>query len=773
VLNLSDALRGTRVIELDHPRRLAAAFCAKNLADLGADVVKLEDPAAPGATRTTSIGDGITPDPETAPSHLYLDAGKRSVAMASLETLLPDADLLIVGHQPAELAAIGLDIEQVREQHPQLSVISLTPFGRTGPDRDRPVTDLVLWAESGHMYMTGDPEREPLRHGWQFCDHLLGLTGALAAVTIVHGVADGRRSQIADVAAIEVLVKCLEDALVLPVGVATERGRCGNRYYSTGDFLDLFRCRDGFVMNTSFTERQWEALCHLVEHAEWLADPELAQWSGRIARQDELVGAIAAWMGAHGRDEVMARAQDMRIPLMKALRPDEVAQDPQVTFAGTFAGLHHPRAGHGRYVRFPAHGSAPRETPSAAPSPAGQPSDLWRTAPAQREPAINESSAAPLAGVRVLDLTQVYAGPMSTALLADLGADVIKVESAGHMDVLRYIASTGTDAESSWWFQWVNRGKRSVAIELATPEGRDLMLALAAHCDVVISNFGGRALPKLGLGPEVMREAAPQAVIITMPPFASAGPYRDYTSYGEALEFMTGVPWVTGYADDDRPMRAGAALCDSVASITAALSVVASLRARESARTGGHLDVSQHEAYLRLHGDLFVSDRDDYRHWGNRQPGYFFQGCARTADGWIIASAVDAADAARLRFVIGAHGPDEALTSRNADDQRWDELDAAFAAWAASVSTERASQILKDAGIPAAPVVRPGALLSSEQLRSREFFHTVGHPVLGDVPIDGRAFRLSDCELPELRRAPLFGEHTTEVLAEVLGMVPA
>lgn len=771
MLHLSDALSGTRVIELDHPRRLAAAFCAKNLADLGADVVKLEDPVAPGATRTMSLADGITPDPERAPLHLYLDAGKRSVAADALENLLPDADLLLVAHQPAELTAVGLDFEEIRTQHPRLSVVSLTPFGRTGPDRDRPATDLVLWANSGHMYMTGDPDREPLRHGWQFCDHLLGLTGALAAVTLIYG----GGPQIADVAAIEVLVKCLEDAVVLPVGLGAERGRCGNRYYSTGDFLDLFRCRDGFVMNTSFTEKQWEALCHLVEHPEWLDDDGLAQWSGRIARQGDLVAAIATWMCTRGCDEVMAAAQDMRIPLMKALRPDEVARDPQVVYAGTFAEADHPRAGRARYVRFPAHGSAPRETPVAAPLTAEHPGDVWRTAPVQRRPEAldNASGAAPLAGVRMLDLTQVYAGPMSTALLGDLGADVIKLESAGHMDVLRYIASAGTDAESSWWFQWVNRGKRSVAIELATPEGRELMLTLAAHCDVIISNFGGRALPKLGLGPDVLRAAAPKAVIVTMPPFASSGPYRDYTSYGEALEFMTGVPWISGYADDDRPMRAGAALCDSVASITAALSVVAALRARESGGSGGHFDVSQQEAYLRLHGDLFVVDRADYRRWGNRQPGYVFQGCARTEDGWITASAIDAADAARLRFVIGANVPDEVLTAHNADDPQWDRLDAAFATWASSVSTERATRLLSDAGIPAAPVVRPGDLLASEQLRSRGFFHTVEHPVIGTVPIDGPAFRLSDTAPPELGRAPLFGEHTTEVLAEVLGMVPA
>jgi crotonobetainyl-CoA:carnitine CoA-transferase CaiB-like acyl-CoA transferase len=771
VLSLADALRGTRVIELDHPRRLAAAFCTKNLADLGADVVKLEDPAVPGVTRVTSFGDGITPDPETAPLHLYLDAGKRSVSSDSLEALLPAADLLVVAHQPAELAELGVDLDRIRVQHPQLSVVSLTPFGMTGPHRDRPATDLVLWAESGHMYMTGDTDRMPLRHGWQFCDYVLGLTGALAAVTIVRGTAQGGRAQIADVAALEVLVKCLEDAVVLPVGLDTERGRCGNRYYSTGDFLDLFRCSDGFVMNTSFTEKQWEALCHLVEHPEWLDDPELAQWGGRMARQDELVGAIASWMSTHRRDEVMAAAQDMRIPLMKALRPDEVARDQQVVHAGTFADVDHAAAGPGRCVRFPAHGAAARETPAPAPSTAEQSRDPWGAPEAAIAP--GQSTASPLAGVRVLDLTQVYAGPMSTALLADLGADVIKVESAGHMDVLRYIASAGEDAESSWWFQWVNRGKRSVAIELATPEGRDTMLALAAHCDVVISNFGGRALPKLGLGADVLRAAAPQAVIITMPPFASSGPYRDYTSYGEALEFMTGVPWVSGYADDDRPMRAGAALCDSVASITAALAVVAALLARDSAQTGGHLDVSQLEAYLRLHGDLFVNDRDDCRHWGNRQPGYVFQGCARTQDGWITASAVDRADAARLRFVIGAEVPDEALTSRNAHDPKWDELDAAFASWAATVSTERASRILGDAGLAAAPVVRPGDLLESEQLQSRGFFHTVDHPVIGSVPIDGFAFRLSDSASPELRRAPLFGEHTTEVLTEVLGMVPA
>jgi len=786
-VKIDQGLLGVRVIELDHHSRLGVAFCGKNLAELGAEVVKLEFADGCGIARCFSQYDGLASDDETCPSHLYLDTGKKSVAVtwedgqvpATLAPMLATADVLLLGHQPHELRASGLDLQQIRGLRPGLVIVSLTPFGLSGPYCEREATDAVVTALAGHLDLTGRPGCAPLRYGSMFGEYLLGLSGSVATLAALAALSNGMGGQLAEVSALEALVKAIENAAILPATTPFERHRSGNRYYSTGAVLDFFPCSDGFVMNTAFTERQWRSLCALVERPEWMTDVRLSNWPDRLAHEVEIVQGITEWTESRTREVVFTAAQARRIPLMKVLSPQEVLADPQVQHHASFAAVDHPRAGKGCYVRFPAVSETTSRPVRRAPL-LGE-DDGFHWPPRQPTAATTRvASKGALDGLRIVDMTQVYAGPLATAILADLGAEVIKVESPQHPDLMRLLGSElsssngASSAETSWWFQWVNRNKREISVDLSSKDGHQVLLDLITHSDVVIDNFSARVMPRLGLSAEILLERNPGLIVVSMPPFALSGPYRDYLAYGEALECMTALPWVTGYSDADGPMRAGAALCDPNAAFHAALTILAALRARSAdSGAGGQVYVSQHEAYMRMHGDLYLDVANAELHrWGNRQPGFVLQGVFQATDGWIVISARNDSEWDRLATLVGR--PDirstrGSLSTSNRDDPCFSRMENAVGEWTVRLTREEASTRCAGIGLAAAPVKTPVELFDDEHLQSRGFFIDCDHPSIGTLPLEGFAFQLSDAPARVWRHGPLFGQDTDWVLQTILG----
>ncbi|MBF4461207.1 MULTISPECIES: CaiB/BaiF CoA transferase family protein [unclassified Rathayibacter] len=389
---------------------------------------------------------------------------------------------------------------------------------------------------------------------------------------------------------------------------------------------------------------------------------------------------------------------------------------------------------------------------------------------------------APLAGVRVLELGNFIAAPTAGRLLADFGADVIKVERPETGDELRkWRLHEGS--ETSLLFHTLNRNKRSIVLDLRTPEGRDAVRGLAAECDVVLENFRPGTLERWGIGPAVLDEANPEIVIGRISAFGQTGPLSARPGFAAVAEAMGGFRELVG--DPDRPpVRVGVSIGDSIAGLYAGYGVMMALFQRETRRASGQgpaplvervVDVALNEAMLSMMESLIP----DYQAHGivRERVGGRMEGIAPTnaygcADGASIVIAGNAdAIFQRLMRLIGRSdlAEDPGLASNELRWVRRDELDAAIGAWTAGLSASAALAILDEQGVPSGPIFTAADISASEQYAARGMIQpfdvedagrtlvAVGFP--GIVPV------LGDRSLPIRTLAPALGHDTAEVLA--------
>lgn len=385
----------------------------------------------------------------------------------------------------------------------------------------------------------------------------------------------------------------------------------------------------------------------------------------------------------------------------------------------------------------------------------------------------------PLHGIRVADLTMVWAGPYATKLLAEMGAEVIKVESPFAWDLVRTLIPMPGVPEfwnASFYFNDYNRDKKSVTLHLADPRGRELFLRLVERCDVVVENFRADVLEKLGLGYEVLRQRKPDIILVSMAGFGKTGPERDYVGYGPIIEQMAGLVSLTGYGDDGVPYKTGISYGDPVAGAAAAGAVALALLRRQRTGKGAFIDLAQREVVSTLIGEAFV--RASLRgvvppHRGNRDERFAPQGVYRCfgEDRWVALSVRNDAEWRTLASIIGR--PELAALTLEARRARHDEIDRAIEAWTSTIRPAVAAQVLQGNGIPAAPVIDTEAIHDDPNLVAREFWVTLPHPRMKPWRQPRSPWRLREANPVPRRHAPLFGEHNEEVLGGLLGLTPA
>jgi crotonobetainyl-CoA:carnitine CoA-transferase CaiB-like acyl-CoA transferase len=385
----------------------------------------------------------------------------------------------------------------------------------------------------------------------------------------------------------------------------------------------------------------------------------------------------------------------------------------------------------------------------------------------------------PLAGIRVLDLTMVWAGPSGTRLLADMGAEVIKVESARSWDMLRSLHFLG-GATPRWWdkaayFNHNNRNKYACTIDLQTARGRELALRLAAMCDLVFENYRADVLAKLRLNYDDLRAARPDIILVSMPSHGKSGPESHHVAYGTNVEQLSGLASVTGYPGMG-PHKSPIASGDPNAGAIAAASALAALHHRQRTGDGQHVEVAQWEAMIGNIGEFIVGyglDGDMPESLSNRHVSRV-QGVyeCETDDEWVAITMGSDADFAALCVVIGqpALKRDHRFADVVSRRRNHDELDAIVGAWTRTRSQHDAAHALQAAGIAAAPVLRIQALMANEHLRSRGFWERVSHPEAGEWDMEGPVWRMSETPAHVRLPAPMFGEHNQYVFGELLGL---
>jgi crotonobetainyl-CoA:carnitine CoA-transferase CaiB-like acyl-CoA transferase len=387
-----------------------------------------------------------------------------------------------------------------------------------------------------------------------------------------------------------------------------------------------------------------------------------------------------------------------------------------------------------------------------------------------------------LAGVRVIELSEVWAGPFGGCLLGDLGADVIKVESYPRVPATRPVQvpdwrvapGEGPPYERSWAQHQANRNKRNVALDVRTPAGAELMRRLLREADIVIDSFSSGTMEKLGLGWAELHALNPRLTGISLPGWGVAGPYRGYVSFGVGFDCVTGHSYVRGHPwrrEEDSP---GSTHSDATVPLSIVFATVAALRLRDRSGEGSFVDLSQVEQLAAqlpwAYAEWALNHREPPR-VGDGDPHVVPHGCyaAGGDDEWVVLIAEDDEQWAAL---AGAAGHPE----WTADGHAWASIagrireraavDEAVAAYARTASRDELVEAVQAAGAVAAPVADPQDQLLSPQLAERGWLETVDHPFTGPRIQPGFLWQLAPDAPSWDRPCGLVGEHNVEVLRE-------
>jgi crotonobetainyl-CoA:carnitine CoA-transferase CaiB-like acyl-CoA transferase len=725
-------LAGLAVVET--AGEIAVRYCGRLFAALGAEVIQVASHAPEQDER-----------PAARAFQAWLDQGKTAApdlasALAALEGRT--RPLVIAGQTPAMVGAVdeiirGLGVDAVR--------LALTWFGEVGPYAGWRGHDAVIHALDGLAFGFGLPEGPPIipqGHAPQLLAGVVGLTGALAA--LMGGEAGSRQ---VDVNVLEAALCFMEMGTVSAVAMPEYRSaRNGINRYSPTCPSSIYATADGWVGLTALTPPQWRALCALMTEPDWAEAFAVFSSLERLAMADEIDAVLVPRFAERPSTYWIEAGARLRIPITPADRPRDLPDMPHWRARKAFAAVpgHAARAPTLPY-RFSFDGRA-------EPRPAG-------------------GARGPLDGVRVADFSMGWAGPLAARYLADLGADVLKIESTQKPD---------------WWRGWevvedqdpplhelprpfmaANREKRGLDLDLASPAGKAVAEAIVRSSDLVIENQGPGVMGRLGLGQTEQRRLRPGIVSITMPPFGLGGPLSGVRAYGSTVEQASGLPFANG-CEDWPPSMQHVALGDPVAALYGAAVAMAALWGRE--RLGGaDVDLCQVECLFQLGADAIIADQiEGLARDGGRRPGEapVCIAAARGEEAWLALAVPDDAAWRALCGVLADESlsADWALAQRKAREPA---IEAAIARWAASRAPAEAAEALQAAGVPAAPVLSADGLWRDPHLVQCGYWMTQQRRFVGEHLTPRPPFRF-DGERPAVGRpAPTLGEHTEEVLAEL------
>ena len=383
-------------------------------------------------------------------------------------------------------------------------------------------------------------------------------------------------------------------------------------------------------------------------------------------------------------------------------------------------------------------------------------------------------TAGPLDGIRVLDLTWVLAGPYAAMILCDLGAEVVKVERPPHGDVAR---TTGPFVNNeSMYFQSVNRGKRSISIDLRSGEGRELFLRLVDEADVVMENFTPGVMDQLGIGPAALLERNPRLVFASTSGFGQTGPLRDKPALDIIVQGMGGVMSITGYPGEP-PARPGTSIGDICGGLYTAIGILAALRERDQSGQGQSVDISMLDCQIAILENAvarYFATGDEPGPLGTRHPSATPFQAFPTADGWMVVALSWGIDTQWELFCAELGLPqlvgDPRFDTSFKRTEHHAELEPMLFEATRRQSTGHWVDALARYGIPIGPLNSIGQAVRQEQIQAREMIAAVRHPIAGEVRMAASPLRLSRTPGRVYGYAPQFGQDTADVLEEWLGV---
>ncbi|HEY1776931.1 MAG TPA: CoA transferase [Solirubrobacteraceae bacterium] len=771
----SGALEGMVVLELGHG--IAGPFATRLLGDLGAEVLKVEQPQKGDLTRR--LGPFVIDADGERTSALFelLNWNKRGIALdlhdppdrERARDLAREADLVVTSLRPQRLRAWGLDPASLREGSPRLVVTTITDFGWDGPLSDWRGSDLVFHAMSGVAKISGTADREPLKRGGR---QTLWCAGINAAYASLAGYIAARRTGVG--AHVDLAIReCPASELVLNQSFYACMGAVQGRRPVVRDPLggplgggDPLPAGDGYV---AFQVTPTVSMTHV---AELLGEPALAEerfatTEGRAANAADLIALLSARLSGEDVDELFERASRAGLLCGVVRGAAELLTCAQLRARGALEGV-----GGIPGLRFPARPADLSRTPFSITRRAPRLGELSagahpaRASSAGSPPAA--ANAAPLSGLRVLDLSYVFAAPYVGGLLADLGAEVIKVEAPHRLDQSRttYSPFLDNDPADAFWdragaFHVVNRGKRSLSLDLSTETGRRILLELVDDADVLLENFTPRVMRGWGMTYDELARRNARLVMLSNTGFGSTGPWAPFRAQGTTLEATMGLSRYAGH-EDGPPSKVGQSYPDFLACWTGLLAVLAALVERERSGLGQWIDLGMYQLGAIVMPEVLLEAQlgGEEPARGPAEPDARFASVAPAlgADRWLAVTAFSEEQLRALRAVVGAESKDALIDT--------------LATWSHSRDPWEAAAVLQDAGIPAGPVLDARDMLEDPQLRARGFYETARFPDGSLRPLIGRPYRWSS-EAAAVRSrgcGPRFGEAADWVLHDLLAL---
>lgn len=804
--NTTGPLTGVRVIDLAGPW---AEMAGRSLADMGAEVIKIEAPEGAPGRRLPPFEEGRQGDPDGSLYWAAMGRGKRSVlldidrpaSIDRLKALIATADILIESDTPGAMARRGIGPADMRALNPGLIYVSLTPYGQDGPMAQDPASQLTIEAAGGMVSLIGDGDRPPISVGLPQAGYHAGVTAAADAVIALNERNQSGLGQHLDVSAQAAMILTTMQATGFPTVEGWEIPGYGmDRWMPVPprtpglDAPIILPCADGYVTNLMAAfgptiralgeviywriEAEGPLPGHLpaIDWNKWPSEIE----AGRISmpQLNEAAQIAIKYLCTRTKAEILERTIShglLNVPIATA---QDLLADPHLAardFWWRINGRTHPGA-FAKFSRTPAgsrHGA-----------PALGDAQKLLDAPARLRPAPKLGKGPrrqSLEGVKVADFAWVGVGPIITKALADHGATVVRMESARRPDVLRLLApfkrrEPGLD--NSQFMASFNTSKFGMALDLAHAEGRGVAKKLIDWADVVVESFTPGTIGRFGFDWETLSAEKPDLIMLSTCLSGQTGPRRDLGGFGNSGAALAGLHAITGWPDRP-PAGPYGAYTDFIAPRFGVLALASALYERSQSGKGQYIDLSQVEAGLQFLEPLLLDYSVNGRVAGSVGHASLYEcphGVYRTG-GIERYVAISVSDTAQWRALckLGSLSrfSDPRFDALSARFAVREEIDAALREFCADKPPFIFAAQLRAAGIPASVVLRASDLFEDPQLLHRRYFVPLEHKQMGRVPYDGLATLFSGTPGKLRKAAPVLGEDTDYILKEILGLPPS
>ncbi len=795
IMGLLDDIKVLEVAE-----GIAGPYCGKLLADLGAEVIKLELPGIGDRARAMAPFVNDKPHQEGSLLFSYLNTNKMSVTLdwrkrsaeQSIHALLKESDVLVTDEIALRYEGSILNVETFKKLNPELVMVVITSFGLDSPYVDYKAYDLVAVNMGGIAdalpgYIEDPAKEPPLRPAGQQSEYLAGLHGATAASEGLFARNHIGGSFLADVSKQEAIASVLIHRTSAFAAQKEKVSPSRTSSSTRGQFQRMaghLPCADGFICITMGQAEKWQSLLQVIasmDNPSWVKDERFQTILSSLEHWDILYPLLTeGWTKLHSKEEIVTAGQAKGVPVGPVNTPADIAESPQLKARDFFAVANHPLAGIMTMPTGAFHYSIGQMLPCRPAPLLGEHTEMvikemsGYTEAKRRERTVKrpvELSDAPkprqaLEGIRIADFSWVWAGPACTKYLATMGAEVIKIET-------RTRPEAGRNGPG---FTMLNYNKRSCTINLKTAQGIRLAKELVAASDVVTENFLPGTMERLGLGYEALREVNPDIIMLSSSAMGRGGPISHYSAYGDIIFSYAGHAYLTNYPEGP-PRSVAGYWGDLLTGMTSAFGVLAALHYRERTGQGLYIDLSMVESTLSLLPepmlDFFANGRVA-RPRGNRDEVGAPHGCYRCLgdDKWIAIAVFTDKEWCALCKVMGREEltEDQRFSSLASRREHLEELDSIITDWTRLHSAEELFHTLQKAGVSAGPSYNIEELIHDKSLTQRGLFVEIQSAEMGNHLATALPWKLEGLDPKAYRPAPVLGKDNDYVFQKLLGL---